>query len=680
VATDQTPLVHWRSRLDIDGVCWLTLDKTQSSSNTLSSVVLDELERLLDWLSGIKGLRGVVFRSAKPSGFILGADVTEFGSLNDPAEATRLAARGQALLGRIQALGCPSVAAIAGYALGGGLELALACSSRIAVRSYERSLGLPEVQLGIHPGFGGTVRLVDLLGAPAALDLMLTGRSVSPVEAAGMGLVDRLCEPGELDAVSTALIAEQPPLRRAPLKLRLVSLWPVRHIVARRLLRSVARRARRVHYPAPFAIIELWVAHGGHGAAAYRAEVESIGQLLVSQTSKNLVRLFLLRERLRNLAPKRATATSVHVVGAGVMGGDIAAWCALKGLEVSVQDRAQEYVAPALERADKLFERRLKAPGEAKAARNRMTVDLQGQNVESAGVVIEAIVENVEAKRALFAELERKAPVDAILATNTSSIRIEEIAATLERPGRLVGIHFFNPVAQMPLVEVISGPDTDSEVRDRALAFVTQIGKLPLPCRSSPGFVVNRVLLPYMLEALQTHMDGYALQTIDSAAKRFGMPMGPIELADRVGLDVALHVAKILAAAYGREPPKLLQEMVDAGRLGVKSEAGGFYTYVDGKPQKERQKPAPDPALEDRLILPLVNEAVACFADGVIDDLDLLDAGVVFGTGFAPHTGGPIQYARQRGFAEVEARLTALTAELGPRFEPHHGWQRLREA
>jgi 3-hydroxyacyl-CoA dehydrogenase/enoyl-CoA hydratase/3-hydroxybutyryl-CoA epimerase len=358
------------------------------------------------------------------------------------------------------------------------------------------------------------------------------------------------------------------------------------------------------------------------------------------------------------------------------MGGDIAAWCALRGLKVTVQDRAMEFVEPALKRARSLFEKRLKAPGEADAAAARLTVDLAGAEVGTADVVIEAIVEKLDAKTALFRELEPKLRADAILATNTSSIMLEQMAGALSRPNRFVGLHFFNPVASLPLVEVIHGEGTDDATLQRSLAFVTSIGKVPLPCASAPGFVVNRVLMPYMLEALHAHEDGIALETIDAAAIAFGMPVGPIELADRVGLDVALHVARILKDIAGREPPALLEAKVSSGALGAKT-GSGFYRYADDRAQKRKEFPRPDRDLQDRLLLPLVNEAVACFAAGVVDDLDLLDAGVVLGTGFAPFTGGPIHYARERGVGEVIGRLEELARRFGPRFAPRPGWDRV---
>jgi len=670
----RSSLEHWQVEIDYGRVAWVTFDKADSNSNTLSSEVLTELGQVLALIESEVSLKGVVFRSAKESGFIMGADVGEFGALETPDEGARAAAFGQNLMRRIAALPCPSVAAINGFALGGGLELALACTYRIAAHGYERTLGLPEVQLGIHPGFGGSVRIVELLGPVAGLDLMLTGRSLSPVEARRLGLVDAIIEASSLERDAVRILHARPRARRAPWYLRVLNAAPLRPLLARKMRSVVARKARREHYPAPFAIVKLWQDHGVHGSGAYAAEVESIGRLLVTPACASLVRLFHLRERLRNLAPKNSSVRAVHVVGAGVMGGDIAAWCALRGLDVSLQDKKEEFIAPALQRADKLFRRRLKAPGAAEAAQRRLRSDVEGDSIPAADLVIEAIIENLEAKQELFRGIEANAAKEAVLATNTSSIRIEDIGAILVDSSRLVGIHFFNPVASLPLVEVIRGERAAEDSINRAMSFVTGIGKLPLPCRSSPGFVVNRVLMPYMLEALRAHEEGTSCETIDDAATRFGMPMGPIELADRVGLDVALHVATILSESFGGTAPESLKAKVDAGELGVKSKVGGFYRYVDGRPQRSRRSEAQDADLEDRLILALANECVACLDEGVVADADLLDAGVVFGTGFAPFTGGPLHYARQRGIDRVTARLDELAERFGERLRPHPGW------
>ena len=671
MATSPPTSRHWHRRTDPDGVCWLSFDKQETSANALSQETVRELASELSLLSSDPPA-GLVIGSAKASGFIAGADIGEFRNLESPEQAAASAALGQGLCQQVADLPCPTVAAINGFALGGGLELALACDYRVTVESYERCLGLPEVQLGIHPGFGGTVRAVQLLGAPLALDLMLTGRSVSPVEALKMGLVDRVVDANSLDEAAASILKERPRLHRPPWYLRLLTLAPARPWLARSIRSRVRRRANPTHYPAPYAIIDLWQRYGASGPNAYSAEAKSIGTLLVSSTSKNLVRVHFLQERLRNLAPKQGGIERVHIVGAGVMGGDIASWCAMRGLSVTLQDRAMEYVEPALERAKKFFKRRLRAPGDAAAAEDRLTVDLDAEHIGTADVVIEAIVEEVEAKQAYFRKIESEVSENAILATNTSSIKVEEIAAALVNPGRFVGLHFFNPVSRLPLVEVIRGVETDEEVLERATSFVAQIGKLPLPCRSEPGFVVNRILAPYMLEAIRAHEEGASFETIDKAAENFGMPTGPVELADRVGLDIALHVTGIL----GADAPEILRSKVEARELGAKT-GRGFYEFKNNRPQKESRYDQPTLELQDRLILALVNEAMACYEDGVVDDLDLLDAGAIFGAGFAPFTGGPIRYAVERGIEDVIARLEFLTERFGTQFTPRPGWRKL---
>ena len=664
---------HWHRRTDPQGICWLTLDQADANTNTLGRDVLTELGVQLAAIQG-EYPRGVIVRSGKPSGFIAGADINEFTQFESIQQARELIAAGQAIMDKLAALSCPSVAAINGFALGGGLELALACTYRVVAAGNKPTLGLPEVQLGIHPGFGGTVRSVQLLGLPAAMDLMLTGRSLRPAQARKLGLVDRVVSAQELDQAAVELIQRPPGPRRAAWYLRPLNWSPLRGVVSGRLEKQVARRARREHYPAPYAIVDLWRRHGAHGRAAFAAEVDSIAALFATPTSKNLVRVFFLRERLRKLGnASGASVAHVHVVGAGRMGGDIAAWCVTRGITVSLQDREARYVEPALKRARELFAKRLRGPGEADAAAQRLLVDVEARHVSEADLVIEAIFEDADAKKKLYGNLEPDLKADALLATNTSSLRLEDLSSGLKSPERLVGLHFFNPVAKLPLVEVIRGEQTSDAVFNRALAFTTQIGKLPLPCKSAPGFVVNRLLAPYMMEAMLAHEAGLALETIDRAAEAFGMPVGPVELADRVGLDVASHVAEILGAAFERPVPPGLAEKLAAGDLGAKT-GQGFYRYVEDKAQKAHEA-APAPAdLQDRLILPMLNEAVACLADGVVADADLLDAGVIFGTGFAPFTGGPIHYARQRGIPAIRARLEELAGTYGDRFRPHPGW------
>ena len=668
---------HWSWSVDADGIGWLGADRAGASTNTLSRAVMAALDARLAQIERAPP-RGVVVYSAKPNGFVAGADISEFTGLATREQAFELIRAGQGVLDRLERLPCPTVAAIHGFALGGGLELALACRYRVAAEEDKLSLGLPEVQLGLHPGFGGTVRAPRLIGARAALDLMLTGKPVRARRALELGLVDRLVPRESLNAAAAALLREAPAPGRAPLIDRLLALKPLRGVVAGALLKQVARRARRDHYPAPYAIVQLWRRTGAAGRAAYEAEAQSMARLFLSESSRSLVRVFFLQDRLKGLGGKGATPVQrVHVVGAGVMGGDIAAWCALRGLSVTLQDRAPEYVDSALTRARELFDKRARTPDEAAATAARLSADLAGGAVSEADVVIEAIFENVEAKQALYATLEPRMKPGALLATNTSSLMLETLAAKLVDPTRLVGLHFFNPVARMPLVEVIRTRTTRPEAVTAALAFARRLDKLPLPCGSAPGFVVNRILFPYMTEAMLAAQEGVPFKIIDDTALAFGMPQGPIELADTVGLDVAQHVGRVLSEAFGTPRPDALGPLVAARKLGRKT-GEGFYVWRDGKPQKPDPGAARAPEdLMDRLILPMLNESVACLREGVVEDADLLDAGVIFGTGFAPFRGGPLNYARRRGVDAVVARLTELAARHGPRFAPDAGWARL---
>jgi 3-hydroxyacyl-CoA dehydrogenase/enoyl-CoA hydratase/3-hydroxybutyryl-CoA epimerase len=666
----------WKLEQDAEGIAWLTADKSGSSANVLSNGVLRELDALLAGLESSPP-RGLVVLSGKSSGFIAGADIKEFTTITSAEAGYRLIHAGQRVLDRLEALPCPTVAAIHGFALGGGLELALACRYRVAVGDERLALGLPEVQLGIHPGFGGTVRSVRLIGVRAAMDLMLNGKPLRAEQALRVGLVDRLVPASELRTAARELVLAAPPARRPPLAERLLG-WPlVRTFVQRTLTAKVAQKARREHYPAPYAIIDLWARYGAHGPAAFEAEARSIARLFGTETARNLIRVFLLSDRLKAFGGKSPTPIErVHVIGAGVMGGDIAAWAALRGLTVTLEDRELRLIEPALARARELFEKRLRDPARVTAALARLSPDVEGASVSQADVLIEAIFESLEAKRELYARLEPHLKPGAILATNTSSIMLETLGERLASPGRLVGMHFFNPVAQMPLIEVVHSKTTDAAVRQTALALARRLDKLPVPCRSAPGFIVNRVLMPYLHEAMYATQEGLSPTLIDEVAVAFGMPMGPIELADVVGLDVAAHVGEIIAADLGRPVPNLarLRQLVGLGKLGRKSGAG-FYLWKDGKPLKPQAPAEPAPRdLLDRLILVLINECAACLRERIVEDADLIDAAVVFGTGFAPFRGGPLAYARARGVAAVVERLEELAARHGARFQPDSGW------
>jgi 3-hydroxyacyl-CoA dehydrogenase/enoyl-CoA hydratase/3-hydroxybutyryl-CoA epimerase len=670
----------WTLETDASGIAWLVFDKPGTSTNVLSRDTLLELDQHLSTL-GRSPPRGLVIRSAKSGGFIAGADVKEFIELKNVEQGVEMVRSAQGVLARIESLPCPSVAIIHGFALGGGLELALACRYRVGVKSEKFSIGLPEVMLGIHPGFGGTVRAVRLAGVRSAMQMMLTGKTLRADQAKRAGFIDRLVFPADAEAAARELIARQPRPRRAPLLDRVLS-WPVLRVLVRKnLVAQVRAKARPEHYPAPYAIIDLWSRYGAHGERAYEAEARSIATLMVGDTSRNLVRVFMLQDRLKNLGGKsKWPIERVHVVGAGVMGGDIAAWCAQRGLNVTLQDRELKFIEPALGRAREAFTRRLKDPVKAGELMTRITADVAGDGVPRSDVIIEAIFENADAKHELFARVEPRMKPDAILATNTSSIMLEQLDDRLPDPGRLVGVHFFNPVSQLPLVEIVRGENSSEDSIQRAIAFTRKIDKLPLPCKSAPGFLVNRVLVPYLYEAMFAFQDGIPIETIDEAALRYGMPMGPVELADVVGLDVCKHVGDIVSAALNRQKPDTsrIDALIAAKKLGRKT-GEGFYVWRDGKAVKPAGPPPEPPKdLEDRLILSLANECAAVLRERIVADADLIDAGVIFGSGFAPFRGGPLTYARKRGIDAVVARLTELARAHGARFTPDTGWSELR--
>jgi 3-hydroxyacyl-CoA dehydrogenase/enoyl-CoA hydratase/3-hydroxybutyryl-CoA epimerase len=631
---------HWLLEVDDDGVAWATLDKAGESANSLSSAVMNELGLLLDQLDTYPP-KGLIFRSGKPAGFIAGADIQEFTQLDTPQKGLGLISRGWHLFNRLAAVPYPTLALVRGHCLGGGLELALASRYLLAVDEPGTKMGLPEVMLGIFPGWGGMLRLPQRIGAQAALDMMLTGKSLDAKNAKRLGLADECVPPRVMDCAAKVLLLSNTPRRALSFMQRLLN-GPLKGVVANGAKKQVAKRARREHYPAPYAIIDIWAKYNGNALAA----PELIDSIVRSPTARNLVRVFFMQERLKAFGKQSEfRAKRVHVVGAGVMGGDIAAWCALRGLTVTLQDQGLERIAPALKRAYASFGKRIKDKFELRNVMDRLIPDPEGYGVAQADVVIEAIFENVEAKHALFKKLDAVMKDDAVLATNTSSLKIEDLRTVLKNPARLVGIHFFNPVSRMPLVEVVAAEGGDPEMAARAAAFVRQIDRLPLPVKSAPGFLVNAVLGPYMLEAMRAVDEGVSPETVDEAMLAFGMPMGPIELVDMVGLDVAMAAGKGLAGA-GVEPPKCLVERFNAGNLGKKS-GKGFYDHSSGKPAKGSAGPVPA-GLADRLAKPLLERTQQLVNEGVVADADLADAGVIFGTGFAPFTGGPLNYVKNQ--------------------------------
>ncbi len=642
--TDIGNLAHWRYSVDEDGVGWLVIDRAGEDVNSLSRALLDEFDQVVSHLEAHTPA-GLVVMSGKASGFILGVDIREFDDYTDASEVEHLINGVHRSLQRFEDLRCYKVAAIDGACVGGGLEFALCCDHLVATDSSSTRIGLPEVKLGIYPGFGGSVRLTRRIGGAKALPLMLTGRLLKPAAARAQGVIDAVsARHGSLRWDALRAVRRARPSRHPTRLARLSNTRPAREALARVMVKQTAAKARPAHYPAPFKLIEAWRAHGGDRAAHFRSEALTVSKLAMGETSKGLRRVFHLMESLKRSGKDiDFDVQRVHVIGAGVMGGDIAAWCVQQGMEVTLQDRDASYIEAALKRAHKQFSRRLRG-GALVAAKARLIGDLDGKGVARADVVIEAIIEDVEIKRSLFASLEPQMRDDAVLATNTSSIPLESLSSALTDPSRLIGLHFFNPVAKMPLLEVVRGEQSDPAMVQRGLAFGQRIGKLPLAVKSSPGFLVNRVLSPYMLKAMSLHLDeGITLANIDEAALRFGMPMGPVELADVVGLDVCQKVSETLGA-----PAPLrdrLAGFVAAGKLGKKSGEGN-YRWEKGSAVKS----APDAEdaefarIEEALLQPFFDECRACLEDEVVEDSDQLDAGIIFGTGFAPFRGGPMHH------------------------------------
>ncbi|WP_224406927.1 3-hydroxyacyl-CoA dehydrogenase NAD-binding domain-containing protein [Afifella sp. IM 167] len=672
---------NFRRGRDAEGVEWLLLDMPGRSVNVVDQSMLEELDGILGELER-NPPKALVIRSVKPSGFIVGADIKMFDGLKSAGEVEEALGKAHAVVDRLEKLSFPTAAIIHGNCLGGGLEIALACKRRIAVGKAK--LGFPEVMLGLHPGLGGTYRSTALIDPTEAMTMMLTGKTKSARAAKRLGLVDVAIEERHVAAAVSALAKGE--LKSAAsdgLMDKALATGPGRRFAGERMRSKVAERARREHYPAPYALIELWQEHGGDRKAMQAGEIRSFASLLVTDTARNLIRVFFLREKLKGEGAGKSGIRHVHVVGAGTMGGEIAAWCAKSGMTATLQDVATAPIGKAVKSAARMLEKVLKDRIAIRNALDRLIPDPNGYGAAKADLIIEAVPERLDLKKKIYAGLEERMKPGAILATNTSSIPLEDLRDGLKDPARFVGIHFFNPVSRMQLVEVVRHDGLSEETLKTTLAFVTDIDRLPAPVKSSPGFLVNRVLTPYLLEAMLLLDEGVEPEMIDEAAEEFGMPMGPVELMDNVGLDVGLAVADELRGRLSTpipEAPAWLKEKVEKGELGRKT-GKGLYTYgKDGKPEKKRHEGTIQRAdLTDRLVLPLLNTSVAALRENVVRDEDILDGAMIFGTGFAPFRGGPIHYARGRGVAEIVKRLEELAEKYGERFAPDAGWADLRQ-
>jgi 3-hydroxyacyl-CoA dehydrogenase / enoyl-CoA hydratase / 3-hydroxybutyryl-CoA epimerase len=670
------PYRNFKLTRDADGVAWLLFDRDGASANTLSSDVMEEFDTVLAALESQRPT-GIVIRSAKTSGFIAGADVNEFRGATDSHAVETQIGRAHAVIDRLEALKIPTVAVIHGFCLGGGLEVALACASRIAIDGAR--FGFPEVMLGLHPGLGGTARFTQLVNPMQAMTLMLTGKTIDARKAKSLGLVDAVTQERHVrNAVKDAVFGRLKRAKPGPLN-AILNFGPVRAMVASRMRARAMETAPLEHYPAPYALINLWEQHGGDKPAMLAAEKRSFADLMVTPTAQNLIRVFFLREQMKKTAGGGNTINHVHVIGAGAMGGDIAAWCAHQDMQVTLADMKPEPIAGAIKRAVDLYGKIIHKRTERRDTLDRLIPDLDGEGVRNADLIIEAVPEKLELKQKVYASLEPKMKPGAILATNTSSIPLQDLRTTLQKPERLLGLHFFNPVSRLQLVEVVSHDGTDPQLLKQAMAFVGAIDRLPLPVKSSPGFLVNRALTPYMLEAMVMLDEKIDKSVIDAAAEKFGMPMGPIELADQVGLDICLAVGDMLRSKFGDllpPTPAWLREKVAKGELGRKT-GKGFYVWKDGKTDKSSAAaPAGKPTDEmiDRLVLPMSNVCAACLREGIVDNPDTVDGAMIFGTGYAPFRGGPLNYARTRGVENVASTLRALAQKFGHRFNPDAGW------
>jgi 3-hydroxyacyl-CoA dehydrogenase/enoyl-CoA hydratase/3-hydroxybutyryl-CoA epimerase len=684
------------------GLAHLVMDDPARRVNVLDEAAIADLETALGVLEGTAGLRGVIVRSGKPGSFIAGADVNVIGGITDRAQVQAIVRRAQAVFSRLAALPVPTVAAIDGVCLGGGTELALACDSRVASEEPHTKIGLPEVMLGILPGFGGTTRLPRLVGLSAALDLILTGRTLDARRAERMGLVWRAVpQTWLLEWAERRLseISSRPEGRRRDVH-RPQGIGPtlldgtsVGRSIALSQARKMTMKRTGGRYPAPLAALRV-LEHGlpRKVEESLALEAEEVGHLVVGPVCKNLVRVFHLSERaakdpvVPEPAPEPAPVRSMSLVGTGVMGAGVAELASRNGIEVRMRDLQPAALTRALVTIRRIIDdrgrkRRTKdREKDAQMAKVLPTLDLSG--VSRVDLALEAVVEDLDVKRRVFAELEVRMRPDAVLATNTSSLSVDELAGGLQRPERFCGFHFFNPVHQMPLVEVVRGERTSDATLVTAVAFARRLGKTPVVVRDTPGFVVNRILMPYMREAMHLLEEGYALADIDSAMRGFGMPMGPFEVVDEVGIDVARKVAEVLSKAFPERmtPSPALEKLLAEGRLGRKT-GRGFYLHRGKRREPdaslrtlfgvERERKATHPELlSERMVLAMVNEGARCLEEGVVADAGMIDLAMIFGAGFPPFRGGPLRHADSFGLRDVEARLKALAAEKGPRFEP----------
>ncbi len=692
------PEIGLEFEVDRDHVGWLTFDRPGASVNTLTPELMRELDALLSQLESriANGqILALVVRSGKEGAFFAGADVEAIASLSSAAGAEAASAEGQRIFRRIERLRVPTIAAIDGACMGGGTELVLHCDFRVASDRESTRIGLPEIRLGILPGFGGTVKLPARVGLQNALGLILSGRAVRPSRALRIGLVDRVLPftgfPGAIQEFTREVISGgvQPAVPNLGLRDRMLEgTGPGRRIMFGAARKRAAAEAGPF-YPAPARAIRVLEESVGRKAdEAYALEARALGELAVTPESRNLVRVFRLSQAARRALPEEIAASKrsvrrMGVIGAGVMGGAIAELAAAHDVPVALKDIDQEALDSGLRHAAGLLRKAVKARAftEEEASRKfaLVTGTLDYEDLSGADLVIEAVVERMAVKQQVFREVEQ-ATGDAVLATNTSALSVDEMADGVERPGSVLGLHFFNPVHKMPLVEVVAGPRTDDAALATGFGLVLDLGKTPVLVADRPGFLVNRLLAPYLNEAGYLLEEGHSVESIDGALQSFGMPMGPLRLLDEIGFDVARHASREMARAFGgrMSPSGVLDRMIDDARLGRKNGLG-FYRYEEGEAR------GPDPVaqalwggearsepdeIRRRCLYVLVNEAAYALEEGVVDGPDRVDLAMVFGTGFPPFRGGLLRWADTEGLPQIHEALSLYADSLGTRFAP----------
>lgn len=687
--------------VDKDGIAILTFDLPGEKVNKLSTAVMEELAGQISGIEKDRAVKGLIVTSGKKGIFIAGADISEIEGITDPRKGRELAARGQEVLGMIENLPFPVVAAIHGPALGGGLELALACHYRVITDHPKTVLGLPEVKLGIHPGFGGTQRLPRLVGLRNSLDMILTGKNVYPGKALKLGLADKVVPLEYLMEQSKEIVRRcgnkgyrrpQGLRKKHSVIDRILEGTPFgRNFIFRKARENVIKKTRG-NYPATLKALQV-IEEGLslHLDGGLAIEASSLGEMAATDICKNLISVFYLQEKLKKeigvegeAAP--LTVERAAVLGAGVMGGGIAQLFAEKDIPLRMKDINSEALGHGLESAAKVFQGKLKKRIiDKREFAQRMgnistTIDYSGFG--RVDLVVEAVVEKMEVKKAVFAECEKFIREDAILASNTSSLSVTEIASAARRPEKVAGMHFFNPVHRMPLVEVIRGEKTSDETTATIVDLAKRLGKTPIVVKDKEGFLVNRLLMPYLNEAVLMLEEGATIGKVDDALLDFGMPMGAFILLDEIGIDIAHHVAEVLYGAFGERmrPAALMKKVLDSGRLGRKNQRG-YYSYKKGKRNTSDEAVYSLPGgkgglhlgrdeIVDRCILLMLNEAALCLEEEIVERPEYVDAGVIFGAGFPPFRGGLLRYAEKRGIKEIVMRLEEFAEKYDERFRP----------